>query len=126
MERPDHAFEERSLMHPKIDADQSLTAPFTIRGPVDEEPDSPDDDLLMAITFVITQESKSGGVVKGVGKSDGFYTQADRHGKWTGQVKLAETVKFEPGRAHVEAFAAIVTDDGEWELYPWGRWVNLA
>jgi hypothetical protein len=113
-------------MHPKIDEDQSLAAPFTIRGPVDESPDSPDDDVLMAITFVITQELGSGGVVKGVGKSDDFYTQADRHKKWTGQVRLADTVKFQAGKAHVEAFAAIVTDDGEWELYPWGRFVTLS
>jgi hypothetical protein len=25
----------------------------------------------------------------------------------------------------VSAFAALINDDGEWELYPWGRTVNL-
>ena len=112
-------------MHPKIDKDQHLGPPFKLTGPVDDAAGGYDDDLAMAITFVITQDQGGGAVARGVGKSDAIYTQSDNGGKWIGQVKVLETPKFTAGPAVVSAFAAIVTDDGEWELYPWGRTVNL-
>jgi photosystem II stability/assembly factor-like uncharacterized protein len=112
-------------MHPKIDETQHLKPPFTITGPVDDGTESyeKDDDLAMAITFVITQDETG---AKGVGKSDAIYFQKDKGSNWTGLVTVPKGVPaFEVGSAHVAAYAAIVTDEGEWELYPWGRTVKL-
>jgi hypothetical protein len=114
-------------MHPKIDQNQHLGPPFKITGPVDDATAGSgyDDDLAMAITFVVTQQ-QGRAVAKGVGKGDTIYTQSDKGGQWTGAVKLQGTPAFQAGPAHVAAFAAIVTDEGEWELYPWGRDVKLS
>ena len=114
-------------MHPKIHRDQHLGPPFRLTGPVDDATGSygADDDLAMAITFVITQRQRGGAVAKGVGKGDRIYTQSDSGGAWAGDVRVQGAPAFEAGPAVVSAFAAIVTDEGEWELYPWGRTVNL-
>jgi hypothetical protein len=112
-------------MHPKIDADQHLSPPFTITGPVDDGKGGYDDDLAMAITFVITQDQGDDQVAKGVGKSNKVYTRGGSDQKWHGEVVMADGTQFQPGTAVVSAFAALVNDDGEWELYPWGRTVNL-
>jgi hypothetical protein len=125
VDRPDDPFEERSLMHPKIDATQHLGPPFRITGPVDDATDTygEDDDLAMAITFVITQDATG---AKGVGKADDIYFASDKSKNWSGLVTVpGGTPKFKAGVADVSAFAAIVTDEGEWELYPWGRQVTV-
>jgi hypothetical protein len=112
-------------MHPKIDKDQHLGPPFELTGPVDDGTGGYDDDLAMAITFVITQDQGGGDVAKGVGKSKKVYMRGGPDAKWTGTVRQADSTAFEPGPAVVSAFAALINDDGEWELYPWGRTVNL-
>jgi phage/plasmid primase-like uncharacterized protein len=112
-------------MHPKIDEKQHLGPPFKITGPVDDATSSyeNDDDLAMAITFAVTQDQTG---AKGVGKADAIYFQSDKGTNWLGLVTVPDgTPKFKAGSAEVSAFAAIVTDEGEWELYPWGRTVTL-
>jgi hypothetical protein len=113
-------------MHPKIDETQHLTTPrFRITGPVDDASGSyeDDDDLAMAITFVIKQDATG---AKGVGKADDIYSPSDKGKTWSGWVAVPDgTPAFKTGSADVSAFAAIVTKGGEWELYPWGRTVKL-
>lgn len=109
-------------MHPKIHPHQSLPAKtFPVGGPIDVWED---DDAAAVFTVVISQVV-NGSYATGLGRSE-VYTPLPGGGpkEWTADVKvLAGT--FQKGGATVYAWASIAQPDGGWEMYPWGRPVQL-
>jgi hypothetical protein len=92
-------------MSPKVYAEQKLpggSGNFKITGPIGGW----DSDEAAAVFTLVISQKVDGGVAIGVGKS--------------------RVYKFQPGGATVFAWASIAEDDGGWEMYPWGRPVELS
>jgi hypothetical protein len=105
-------------MHPKIFSNQTLST-NSIGGPIR---DWEDDEVAVIFTFVISQVVDDG-VAIGIGKSEPYYPKAAEW--WAPLMKLPNSPRFQTGGATVMAWASIALDDGGWEMYPWGRPVNL-
>jgi hypothetical protein len=108
-------------MSPKIKRKQSLagSSGFTITGPIGPWED---DEAAAVFTLVISQ-AVSGGMAVGIGKSQPYYPGAT---DWSADVTVLPGKSFKPGGATVFAWASIAEKDGGWEMYPWGRPVQLA
>ena len=113
-------------MSPKVYAEQKLAGSngkFTITGPIGGW----DGDEAAAVFTLVVSQKVNGGVAIGVGKSRVYKPNASGGPKdWTAPVKVVNGHKFQPGGATVFAWASIAEDYGGWEMYPWGRPVELS
>jgi hypothetical protein len=108
-------------MHPKIDPHQNLPLK-TITGPIDNWES---DDGAAVFTLVISQVG-NGKVATAIGRSEVYTPQSDGGPKqWSAEVTVLGGT-FHKGGATVFAWASIAQPDGGWEMYPWGRPVDLA
>lgn len=105
-------------MHPKIASHQDLPA-TKITGPINWE----SDDAAAVFSVVVSQVvSKSRAI--GIGMS-GVCKPTTDPGNWSADVEIL-TGTFQKGGATVYAWASIAQPDGGWEMYPWGRAVELS
>jgi hypothetical protein len=112
-------------MIPKVDDEQKLpdsNGNFKITGPIGGW----DSDEAAAVFTLVISQKVNGGVAIGVGKS-GVYKPNGTGGptKWSAPVEVVNGHQFQPGGATVFAWASIAETDGGWEMYPWGRPVEL-
>ncbi len=99
-------------------------APLQVRR--DERVGAAGGDAAAVFTVVVSQVVNGGWAI-GIGKSDVYKPPPPKTGPndWSADIEMV-TGTFEKGGATVYAWASIAQPDGGWEMYPWGRAVELA